>query len=86
MVVRASTDLGDHLDEMDEDRKPDLISRDFMRLIAIWSIVPAWLIAGAFLGWLVDLWLDTFPYGVGIGLIVGLVLSVRDVMRLRDTL
>jgi F0F1-type ATP synthase assembly protein I len=84
--VHVSTDSGDHLDEMDEDRKPDLISRDFIRLIAIWSIVPAWLIAGAFLGWLADLWLHTFPYGIGIGLMVGLVLSVRDVMRLRESL
>jgi F0F1-type ATP synthase assembly protein I len=84
--VHTSTDLGDHRDELGGDHKPDLISRDFMRLIAIWSIVPAWLIGGAFLGWLVDLWLHTFPYGVGIGLIVGLALSVRDVMRLRDSL
>ena len=82
--MHTSTDISDHQDELEEDRKPDLISRDFMRLIAIWSIVPAWLIGGAFLGWLADLWLHTFPYGVGIGLIVGLALSVRDVMRLRD--
>lgn len=76
----------DHHDDIGEAKHPDLISRDFMRLIAIWSIIPAWLIGGAFLGWLVDQWLHTFPYGVGIGLVVGLALSVRDVMRLRDTL
>jgi F0F1-type ATP synthase assembly protein I len=84
--VHATSDLSDHHDETDADRSPDLISRDFMRLIAIWSIVPAWLIGGAFLGWLADLWLHTFPYGVGIGLVVGLALSVRDVMRLRDSI
>ena len=84
--MRSSTDTADHRDELDEDSSPDLISREFMRAVAIWSIVPAWLIAGAFLGWLVDLWLHTFPYGVGIGLVVGLILSVRDVMRLRDSL
>ena len=72
--------------QTDSDRKPDLISRDFMRLVAIWSIVPAWLIGGAFLGWLADLWLHTFPYGTCIGLVVGLVLSVRDMMRLKSTL
>lgn len=76
----------DHPDDMGEVKHPDLISRDFMRLVAIWSIVPAWLIGGAFLGWLADQWLHTFPYGVGVGLVVGLVLSVRDIMRLRDTL
>lgn len=83
--MHASSGL-DHQDDFGGARKPDLISRDFMRLVAIWSIVPAWLIGGAFLGWLVDQWLHTFPYGVGIGLMVGLALSVRDVMRLRDTL
>jgi len=83
--VHASTDLGESHDEIDQRKNPDLISRDFMRLVAVWSIVPAWLIGGAFLGWLADLWLHTFPYGIGIGLVVGLILSVRDVMRLRDS-
>jgi F0F1-type ATP synthase assembly protein I len=83
----CAADPGEHHpDEIDVPKKPDLVSRDFMRLVAIWSIVPAWLIGGAFLGWLVDMWLHTFPYGVGIGLVVGLVLSVRDVMRLRDSI
>ena len=82
----CATDLGDHRDEIDADRKPDLISRDFMRLVAIWSIVPAWLIGGAFLGWLASLWLHfPWPYGIGVGLVAGLALSVRDVMRLRDS-
>jgi F0F1-type ATP synthase assembly protein I len=84
--VHTSAGLDDHRDEINGDRNPDLISRDFIRLVAIWSIVPAWLIGGAFLGWLVDVWLHTFPYGVGVGLMVGLALSVRDVMRLRDSL
>ncbi|MEI7815052.1 MAG: hypothetical protein WCJ13_09700 [Coriobacteriia bacterium] len=82
----CATDLGDYPDEIDADRKPDLISRDFMRLVAIWSIVPAWLIGGAFLGFLVSLWLRfPWPYGIGVGLVVGLALSVRDVIRLRDS-
>ena len=55
-----------------------------MRVIAVWSIVPAYLLAFAFLGWLVDLWLHTSPYGVGVGLVVGLILAVRDMLRLRD--
>ena len=74
------------LDAPDDGRKPDLISRDFMRLVAIWSIVPTWLIGGALLGWLFDLWLGTSPYGIGVGLIIGLALAVRDIMRLRDSL
>ena len=72
-----------HVDT-DPDRKPDLIPREFMHVIAVWSIIPAYLAAFAFLGWLADLWLHTSPYGVGIGLVIGLVFGVRDVLRLRD--
>ncbi len=68
----------------DSDKHPDLIPREFMRVIAVWSIVPMYLLAGAFLGWLVDLWLHTSPYGVGVGLLLGLILAVRDMLRLRD--
>ena len=83
----CATDLNDHPEQIDDGRKPDLISRDFMRLITVWSIVPAWLIGGAFLGWLTALWLHfPYPYGIGIGLVLGLVMSVRDVLRIRDTL
>jgi hypothetical protein len=72
-----------HVDS-DPDRPPDLIPREFLRVIAIWSLVPAYLAAGAFLGWLADLGLHTSPYGIGVGLLLGLVLAVRDMLRLRD--
>jgi len=69
-----------------EHRQPDLIPREFLRVIAVWSLIPAYLLAGAFLGWFIDAWFQTFPYGIGIGLIVALVFAVRDMLRLRDTL
>jgi F0F1-type ATP synthase assembly protein I len=65
---------------------PDLIPREFLGIIAVWSVIPAYLIAGAFLGWLLDRWLNTWPFGMAIGLIFALVLAVRDVIRLRKTL
>ena len=64
--------------------EPDLIPREFLRAIAVWSLIPAYLLAGAFLGWLMDRWLHTWPFGVGIGLIIALGLAVRDMLRLRD--
>ena len=67
-------------------RSPDLIPREFLRVIAIWSLVPAYLAAGAFIGWLLDTWLHTFPFAIGIGLLAALVMAVRDMLRLRDTL
>ena len=64
----------------------DLIPREFLRVIAVWSLVPAYMLAGAFLGWLVDRWLGSSPFGIGIGLIIALGLAVRDMLRLRDEL
>ena len=64
----------------------DLIPREFLSVIAVWSLIPAYVLAGAFLGWLVDRWLGTWPYGIGIGLMIALGLAVRDMIRLRDTL
>ncbi|MDR3686140.1 MAG: hypothetical protein P4L93_04180 [Coriobacteriia bacterium] len=64
----------------------DLIPREFLSVIAVWSLIPAYVLAGAFLGWLVDRWLNTWPYGIGIGLFIALGLAVRDMIRLRDTL
>jgi len=61
----------------------DLVPREFLRVIAVWSIVPAYLVAGAFLGWLADYWLETYPFGVAVGLLIALVLAVRDMLRLR---
>lgn len=69
-----------------QGRTPDLIPREFLRVLAVWSVVPAYLIAGAFLGWLADRWLGTWPFGMAIGLIFALALAVRDIIRLRETL
>lgn len=64
--------------------KPDLVPREFLRTIAVWSLLPAYLVAGGFLGWLADTWLGTFPFGVGIGMLLALALAVRDMLRLKS--
>jgi hypothetical protein len=63
---------------------PDLVPREFLRAIAVWSLIPAYLLAGGFLGWLVDSWFHSSPYGVGAGLIIALAFAVKDMLRLRD--
>jgi len=68
------------------DTRRDLIPREFLRTIAIWSIVPMYAIAGAFLGYLADRWLGSFPWLTAVGLLLALVLSVRDVNRLKDAI
>jgi len=81
----TSTD-GNRTGGVEPGKHQDLIPREYLRVIAVWSVIPLYAIAGAFLGWLVDQWLGTYPYGIGVGLILALVWAIRDVMRLRETL
>ncbi|HET6350693.1 MAG TPA: hypothetical protein VFG89_01000 [Coriobacteriia bacterium] len=62
----------------------DLVPREFLRAIAVWSLIPAYAAAGGLFGYLADRGLGTFPYGVGTGLVLALALAVRDMLRLRD--
>jgi hypothetical protein len=72
--------------EPEHDRRPDLVPREFLRVIAVWSVIPVYLCFGAFLGWLVDRAFGWFPYATGVGLLLALIVSVRDMLRLRDSL
>lgn len=73
-------------DETGADRTsgPGLIPKDFLRAIAVWSLVPSYMLAGGVLGYFLDRWLGLFPYLTGLGLVIGLVLATRDMLRLRD--
>jgi len=62
----------------------EMIPREFLRVIAVWSLVPSYLLAGGFFGYLVDRWLSIFPYITGVGLLIALAMAVRDMYRLRD--
>lgn len=67
-------------------RGPEMIPREFLRVIAVWSLIPSYLLAGGLLGYAADEWLDLFPYLTGLGLLLALGLAVRDMMRLRTSL
>jgi hypothetical protein len=64
----------------------DLIPREFLRIIAIWSLVPSYLLAGGLFGYLIDRLTGLFPYLTGAGLLVALAVAVRDMYRLHDEL
>jgi hypothetical protein len=81
--VSPSTVSGAKPNGSDPHPPVDLIPREFLRALAVWSLIPAYLAAGAF-GWLADKVFHTSPYGIGIGLLIALVMSVRDVLRLKD--
>lgn len=61
-----------------------MIPESFMKIIAIWSLIPAYLAAGGLIGFGLDSWLHTFPYVTGVGLIVALGVAVKDMLRLRE--
>jgi F0F1-type ATP synthase assembly protein I len=61
----------------------DLFSPKFLKIIAIWSLIPSYLVAGGGIGYGVDRWLKTFPYFTGAGLLLGFSLAVRDMLRLK---
>jgi hypothetical protein len=81
-MVRRQADAG--LQGPQATKHVELIPREFLRVIAVWSLIPSYLVAGGFLGWLVDRWLGSFPYAAGVGLILALIVAVRDMLRLRD--
>jgi F0F1-type ATP synthase assembly protein I len=60
------------------------IPPDFMRALVVLSVVPAYLIGGALVGYLADRLLNTFPFLTAAGLLVALVFAVRDLLKLRD--
>ncbi|MDH4140576.1 MAG: AtpZ/AtpI family protein [Coriobacteriia bacterium] len=64
-------------------KKLELIPREFLKIIAVWSLVPSYMLAGGFLGYLADRWLNTYPYLTALGLLLALVVAVRDMLRLR---
>ena len=56
----------------------------FLKLVAIWSLIPSYSIGGGLIGWGLDRWLHTFPVFTGAGLIIAFGLAIRDMLKLRD--
>jgi hypothetical protein len=61
----------------------ELVPREFLRIISIWSLIPSYLLAGGLIGYAADRWLGFFPYLTGVGLLLAVGLAVRDMLRLR---
>lgn len=62
----------------------ELIPKEFLKVIAVWSLIPSYLVGGGVIGYGLDVWLDTFPYLTSLGLLLALVLAVRDMLRLKN--
>lgn len=64
----------------------ELIPREFLRIISVWSLIPSYLVAGGFIGYMIDSWLNVFPYVTGVALLGALALAIRDMLRLRENM
>jgi hypothetical protein len=60
-----------------------LISTKLLKIVAIWSLIPSYIVAGGAIGYGLDKWLTTFPYLTGAGILVAFGFAVRDMMRLK---
>jgi hypothetical protein len=67
-------------------RQVELIPRDFLRIVAVWSLIPSYTIAGGFIGYVIDRWAGWFPYLTAACLLIALVMAVRDMNRLAKEL
>lgn len=56
----------------------------FLKLIAVWSLIPTYSLAGGLIGYGLDRWLHAFPVFTGAGIVVAFGLAIRDMLKLRD--
>ncbi|NTW66292.1 MAG: AtpZ/AtpI family protein [Nitrospirae bacterium] len=61
----------------------DLMSTKLLKILAIWSLIPSYIVAGGAIGYGLDKWFTTFPFVTGAGILIGFGLAVRDMMRLK---
>jgi len=59
------------------------MSTKLLKILAIWSLIPSYIVAGGAIGYVLDKWFTTFPFITGAGILIGFGLAVRDMMRLK---
>ena len=69
--------------ERRDDNPHARASQLVMRLL---TDLGAGLIAGVLLGWGIDRWLDSRPWGIIVGSLLGLAAGVRNVLRTADSI
>lgn len=55
-----------------------------LKLIAVWSLIPTYSLAGGLIGYGLDRWFHAFPVFTGAGLVIAFGLAIRDMLKLRD--
>ncbi len=57
-----------------------------LRVIAVWSLIPTYMLAAGAIGYGLDRWLHTFPYLLLVCLLGGFGLAIRDMLKLTKEL
>jgi hypothetical protein len=55
-----------------------------LKLVAVWSLIPTYSLAGGLVGYGLDRWLHTFPLVTGAGIVIAFGFAIRDMLKLRD--
>jgi hypothetical protein len=55
-----------------------------LKLVAVWSLIPTYSLAGGLVGYGLDRWLHTFPLVTGAGIVFAFGFAIRDMLKLRD--
>jgi F0F1-type ATP synthase assembly protein I len=61
-----------------------MVSSGFVKLIAVWSLIPTYTLAGGLIGYGLDRWLNVFPFFTAAGILVAFGFAIRDMLKLRD--
>jgi hypothetical protein len=57
-----------------------------LKILAVWSLIPTYMLAGGAIGYGLDRWLKAFPVATAICLFVGFGFAIRDMLKLRSYL
>jgi hypothetical protein len=57
-----------------------------LKILAVWSLIPTYMLAGGAIGYGLDRWLASFPYLTAVCLLVGFGFAIRDMLKLKKEL
>lgn len=57
-----------------------------LKILAVWSLIPTYMLAAGAIGYGLDRWLHSFPLVTGPCLLIAFGLAIRDMLALRKGL
>lgn len=57
-----------------------------LKILAVWSLIPSYMLAAGLVGYGLDRWMKTFPILTAVCLLVGFGFAIRDMLKLKKEL